>query len=157
MWHDVLAEGLDAGLHRIERLMSQEALSFEAGLHRTYISGIERGVRNIGLDSIGVIAKALRCEPSTLLEAKPNGPPTASRRSSPPLKRTRLPRPKEALVRPAGGTGPGERDIESGGLPHRAVVCDRHREFEDAATIAVAGQDHRLTRVQQKAALRRLK
>jgi putative transposase len=26
VWHDVLAEGLDAGLHRIERLMHQEGL-----------------------------------------------------------------------------------------------------------------------------------
>jgi putative transposase len=26
VWHDVLAEGLDAGLHRIERLMRQEGL-----------------------------------------------------------------------------------------------------------------------------------
>ena len=26
VWHDVLAEGLDAGLHRIERLMRQQGL-----------------------------------------------------------------------------------------------------------------------------------
>lgn len=51
--------------------MSQEQLSFEAGLHRTYISGIERGIRNVGIDNIGVLAKALRCEPATLLEKKP--------------------------------------------------------------------------------------
>ena len=51
--------------------LSQEELAFEAGLHRTYISGIERGIRNVGIDNIGVIAKALSCEPATLLEKKP--------------------------------------------------------------------------------------
>ena len=34
---------------------SQEQLAFEAGLHRTYISGVERGVR--GLDHAGVVAQ----------------------------------------------------------------------------------------------------
>lgn len=51
--------------------LSQEELAFEAGLHRTYISGIERGIRNVGIDNIGVIAKALACEPAMLLEKKP--------------------------------------------------------------------------------------
>ena len=51
--------------------LSQEQLSFESGLHRTYISGIERGIRNVGIDNVGLIAKALKCEPSMLLEAKP--------------------------------------------------------------------------------------
>ena len=47
--------------------LSQEALAFEAGLHRTYISGIERGVRNVGIDNIEVIAKALKVGPSELV------------------------------------------------------------------------------------------
>lgn len=47
--------------------MSQEDLAFESGLHRTYISGIERGIRNVGLDNIGVIAAALHVPPATLL------------------------------------------------------------------------------------------
>lgn len=52
---------------RAERGWSQEELAFEAGLHRTYISGIERGLRNVGIDNIKVIAKALNVEPSELL------------------------------------------------------------------------------------------
>lgn len=50
--------------------MSQEDLAFESGLHRTYISGIERGIRNVGLDNVGVIAKALGVEPDVLLRAR---------------------------------------------------------------------------------------
>ncbi len=52
---------------RKERSMSQEDLAFESGLHRTYISGIERGIRNVGLDNIGVIAAALKVAPDELL------------------------------------------------------------------------------------------
>lgn len=52
---------------RKERAMSQEDLAFESGLHRTYISGIERGVRNVGLDNIGVLAEALKVAPEALL------------------------------------------------------------------------------------------
>lgn len=48
--------------------LSQEQLAFESGLHRTYISGIERGIRNVGIDNIGIIAVALKCAPSQLLE-----------------------------------------------------------------------------------------
>ena len=50
--------------------LSQEALAFEAGLHRTYVSGIERGIRNVGIDNIEVIAKALKVEPDELLASK---------------------------------------------------------------------------------------
>ena len=39
--------------------MSQEALADKAGLDRTYISGVERGVRNITLDSLELIIHAL--------------------------------------------------------------------------------------------------
>ncbi|MBI3836500.1 MAG: helix-turn-helix transcriptional regulator [Planctomycetia bacterium] len=44
---------------RAERGLSQEALADKCRLDRTYISGIERGRRNVSLRNIDVIAKAL--------------------------------------------------------------------------------------------------
>lgn len=43
-------------------------LAFESGLHRTYISGIERGVRNPTIQIIKEIADALAIPPAMLLE-----------------------------------------------------------------------------------------
>lgn len=42
---------------------SQEALAFETGLHRTFITHVERQVRNISLDNIERIAAALGMPP----------------------------------------------------------------------------------------------
>lgn len=44
---------------RQARGMSQEELAFISDLHRTYISDVERGIRNISLDNISKIAMAL--------------------------------------------------------------------------------------------------
>ncbi len=49
--------------------MSQEDLCFRAGLDRTYISGIERGVRNPTLRTMAILARALETQPSALLRA----------------------------------------------------------------------------------------
>jgi transcriptional regulator with XRE-family HTH domain len=48
--------------------LSQEELGHLCSLHRTYIGSIERGERNISLHNIGSISKALKCNPSELLE-----------------------------------------------------------------------------------------
>jgi transcriptional regulator with XRE-family HTH domain len=46
--------------------LSQEAFADLCGLDRTYISGVERGKRNISLRNIAIIAKALNITISEL-------------------------------------------------------------------------------------------
>jgi transcriptional regulator with XRE-family HTH domain len=53
---------------RTARGHSQEAFADACGLDRTYISGIERGRRNVGLQNIDVIARALGITVSELFE-----------------------------------------------------------------------------------------
>lgn len=48
--------------------LSQEKLALKAGLDRTYISGIERGLRNPSLKNIAKIAEALKVSPGKLLD-----------------------------------------------------------------------------------------
>lgn len=52
---------------RLELRLSQEELAFEAGLHRNYVGSVERGERNISLENICRLAKALGCSPKELL------------------------------------------------------------------------------------------
>lgn len=51
---------------RKQRGLSQEDLALKSGLHRTYISDIERGSRNLSLKNIEKIAKALGIKPQDL-------------------------------------------------------------------------------------------
>lgn len=53
---------------RKERGWSQEALADEAALDRTYISGIERVVRNPTITVIDRVSVALGCRLSDLLD-----------------------------------------------------------------------------------------
>jgi len=53
---------------RTEKGWSQEDFAFESGLHRTYISGIERGARNPTITVVDKIAKTLKVPAATLLE-----------------------------------------------------------------------------------------
>lgn len=48
--------------------MSQETLAELSGLHRTYISDIERYQRSISLNNIEKIANALNIKPAKLFE-----------------------------------------------------------------------------------------
>ena len=51
--------GLNLKRIRKERGWSREQLAFESGLHRTYISGIERGARNPTVVVLERIAETL--------------------------------------------------------------------------------------------------
>ena len=57
---------------RLVRGISQEALAELAGLHRTYVGSVERGERNIAVDNMEALAKALNLDISDLLH-----PPTS--------------------------------------------------------------------------------
>jgi transcriptional regulator with XRE-family HTH domain len=48
--------------------ISQEELSFKAGMHRTYIGQIERGEKNLGLINLEKIARALNVKIPSLFE-----------------------------------------------------------------------------------------
>ncbi|VVC75723.1 HTH-type transcriptional regulator SinR [Aquicella siphonis] len=61
--------------HNLRRLresknISQENLANLAGLHRTYVSSVERGERNISIDSMEKLANALNVDIRELLDPK---------------------------------------------------------------------------------------
>jgi transcriptional regulator with XRE-family HTH domain len=58
---------------RVRTGLSQEALAAKAGIHRTYIGGVERGERNLSLRNILRIAAALGVHPRDLFDGKQGG------------------------------------------------------------------------------------
>ena len=52
---------------RLDKGVSQEGLAELANLHRTYVSSVERGERNVTLETIGKLAKALGISMSKLM------------------------------------------------------------------------------------------
>lgn len=55
---------------RKEAGLSQEGLADECGLHRTYVSGVERGIRNPTVVVLEKIAQALKIPAARLLEER---------------------------------------------------------------------------------------
>ena len=64
----VRAFGAAVRRRREELGLSQEKLSFEAKVHRTYVSDVERGARNPTVKLIWKLATALKTKPSALFE-----------------------------------------------------------------------------------------
>ena len=60
--------GIRVRILREKQGLTQEALAFEADLHRAYVGQIERGEKNIGLENIEKLAKAFKISPSKLLD-----------------------------------------------------------------------------------------
>jgi transcriptional regulator with XRE-family HTH domain len=56
--------------YRIVRKLTQEQLAELSGLHRTYIGSVERSERNLSLENLERIAKALKVAPKDLLDEK---------------------------------------------------------------------------------------
>lgn len=52
---------------RYELELSIEKLAEKADLHPNYVGSVERGERNIALENIIAIARALRCSPKDLM------------------------------------------------------------------------------------------
>lgn len=65
-----VAFGLRVRSIRESQGLSQEDLAERAGLHRTYVSSLERGQRNVGLDNILALAAALDVPPAGLFEER---------------------------------------------------------------------------------------
>lgn len=59
--------GRNVRRYRLERELSQEALADEAGIHRTYVSDVERGSRNPTIVIVEKLALALAVSASDLL------------------------------------------------------------------------------------------
>jgi transcriptional regulator with XRE-family HTH domain len=53
---------------RLERGYSQEAFADYMGFHRTYMGSVERGERNLTLQTLEKIADFLALDPRSLLE-----------------------------------------------------------------------------------------
>ena len=53
---------------RVQRGLSQEELGFESGYHRTYISLLERGLKNPSLKTIFHLSQVLLVKPSDLVK-----------------------------------------------------------------------------------------
>lgn len=60
--------GLNMQNLRREKDWSQEDLAFESGIHRTYISGLERGVRNPTVTIVAKLTAALGVSFGALLD-----------------------------------------------------------------------------------------
>lgn len=56
---------------RQNRNLSQEELADLSNLHRTYISSVERGIKNISIDNMEKLAVALNVDIRELLQNEP--------------------------------------------------------------------------------------
>jgi transcriptional regulator with XRE-family HTH domain len=77
---------------RIAQGLTQEDLAELSDLDRTYVNGIERGKRNVGLRNVGALAIALRVPPTQLFEGIILSETKAEPLVLPPRRRRKIPR-----------------------------------------------------------------
>jgi transcriptional regulator with XRE-family HTH domain len=76
--------GRNVRLRRRELGLSQEELAFEADMKRSYLSDLERGVRNPTVRALGRLATALKVQPGDLLQDLPDEREASPAGASPP-------------------------------------------------------------------------
>ena len=64
---------------RVSRGLTQEKLAEELDVTPRYLAGVDRGERNLTLDSIDALADALRVDNVALLTVDVDAPPTPQR------------------------------------------------------------------------------
>lgn len=62
---EVLTENIKA--YRVREGVSQEVFAAQCGLHRTYIGSVERGERNVTLETLQQLSDAMGCTAADLL------------------------------------------------------------------------------------------
>jgi len=65
--------GLRVRLRRENLGLSLRKAAAKAGLHYTYLASVERGERNLGLDNLFKVARALRMDPADLVRGLHRG------------------------------------------------------------------------------------
>ena len=66
--------GANVRHYRKLKSLTQEQLALDAGMERSYVSDLERGMRNPSVRALGRLANALGIEPKLLLETPIRGP-----------------------------------------------------------------------------------
>jgi transcriptional regulator with XRE-family HTH domain len=98
---------------RKQRGWSQEALSLESGLARSYLSGIERGTRNVALYNICTLADTLGVSPGVMLEFSKHGAEMTADVARPPFDSEASPA-VQATLRYMAELNDVDRDVVAG-------------------------------------------
>jgi len=78
---------------RLSRRLSQEALALKSDIDRTYVSGLERSIRNPSVDLLDKLAAVLSIKTIELFKE------TAAKPASPPLPRGRRQKSEKKLMK----------------------------------------------------------
>ena len=62
--------GVNLRAYRLARGLSQEAFADIAGVHRTYMGGVERGERNLPLRSVETLCERIGASPLAMLQPR---------------------------------------------------------------------------------------